>query len=244
MRFKVFAGAMMMAAASALSAQSGYTIVMKMTPATGNPVNATLKTAGDKMRLEADLAGMMPGGGRGGMDASGAYMLPNAGKLTMVMPNMVNPMGGGTGFAIIIDPATMGMTGRGAAAPAEDFTVQDMGAGESIAGHPTHRYKMTGASGGAAEVWVATDIPGLNYKTFASAFGAQFSGASANVASKLPANGFALKVVSTNNGATTTMEVTQVDKSNFEPSVFEVPAGITPMDIGGMMGRGRRGGGN
>jgi hypothetical protein len=217
----------------------GYVITMRVSGGPNAVGDVTFKTAGDKMRIEADANSMM-GGGRGGLNAEGAYMLPGMdGNIIMVLPKMTNPMGGGTGFAVSVNPAGM-MAARGAAPPpVGDVSIDDLGAGESILGHATHKYRIKPANPDeAVEVWIATDIP-LDYKKFASAFGARFTGTDARMVAKIP-NGFALKVV----GKTGTMEVTKIDKASFDDSEFQVPAGIQVMDLSGMMGGRGRGRGN
>jgi hypothetical protein len=204
----------------------------------------------------------MMGGRAGGAMAEGAYMLlQDNGKIAMILPNMANPMGGGTGFGMTMDISSItgAARGRGGMPEASDIQVDvaDLGAGEAILGHPTHKYRITTkatVNGTPSETvtdsWFATDLAGAEegFKKFSKSFGAQFSGGAAKgmqdaIASKMP-KGFPLRSITnvTQSGKTskTTMEVTQVGKATFEASDFEVPAGIQLMDMSGMMGgRGR-----
>jgi hypothetical protein len=116
------------------------------------------------------------------------------------------------------------------------MAVEDLGASETIAGHPTRKYRIKPTNPDeAVELWIATDIPGIDYKAFAGMFGARFTGTDSRMAAKIP-TGFAMRVV----GKTGGMEVTKIDKATFSDADFEVPAGINVLDLGAMMGgRGR-----
>jgi hypothetical protein len=215
----------------------GYTITMRITTGTQAPMNITFKAAGEKMRLETDMSAMM-GGGRGGAMATGAYMLPNSdGKLIMVMPNAPN-MSGGTGMAMSMDLAQMAQRMGGAPPRVAEATVEDLGPGETILGYKTHKYRIRQPDG-TVEAWIA-DLPGIDFKKFATGFGAQFSGMHPRMAEKIP-SGFALKVVISGK-ETGTMEVSKIEKTSFTNSDFEVPAGLQVMDLGAMMGGRGRGG--
>jgi hypothetical protein len=246
----------------------GYVIDMKITTEGQTPpadIGMTLKVAGDKMRVEMDLSRMMPGGGGGNEEMmNGAYMLlQENGKMAMILPNMRNPMSGGTGFGMTMDiSAIAGMAPQGGPPRANDVqvNVEDLGAGGQIAGHATRKYRITtkaNVNGNpmetVSESWFATDLSGAEegFKKFSSSFGAQFSGNSAKeiqdaMMSKMP-KGFPMRsVTEISEGSSktkATMEVTRIEKSSFEGPEFEVPTGIQLMDMSGMMGgRGRRGG--
>ena len=236
------------------------------------PANLTLKVAGDKMRVEMDMSGMMGGGrggGRGGEMTAGAFMLLQPdGKVAVILPSMPNPMGGGMGMGMLMDLTAMRAGGRGGRGgpPIEvsdiKFDVTDLGAGEPILGHATHKYRFheTYKSGSEAtphdvtsDAWFSTDLGGAEegFRKFSESFGAQFG--SGNAAkplvdarrAKMP-KGFPMKMVSTTAKAegktVTTMEVTRIGKMSFEASDFEVPAGIQVMDLGALMGGRGRGG--
>ena len=216
----------------------GYTIVMRIAAPGQQPADMTFKISGERMRLEADIGGLMGrGGGRGGAMMAGAYMLPRAdGNLIIVLPGAPN-MAGGTGMAMSMNPGAM--AARGAAPPqAGDVVVEDLGSGGTVLGHSTHKYRIKPANADPMEAWFATDVPGLDYKKFASSFGASFTGSDAKAAAKMP-TGFPLKMVGTGTNAFS-LEVTKIDKSSFADSDFEVPSGMQVMDMGAMMGgRGR-----
>ena len=215
----------------------GYTITMKIS--SGGTANVgTLKIAGDKMRLEADVGSLMGrgGGGNAGMVA-GAYMLPGAdGKMIIVAPNAPN-MSGGTGMAISMDLAAMAARMGSTPPNVADATIEDLGAGEPILGYKTHKYRVRQGDNSTVEAWIA-DLPGIDFKKFATGFGARFSGMDARMAEKIP-SGFALKVVMSGKDSGM-IEVTKVEKTSFANADFEVPAGLQVMDLSGMMGgRGR-----
>lgn len=229
------------------------------------PMGMTIKLAGDKMRFEMDMAAMMASmsGGQASDESAmmnGAYMLAQGdGRIAVVLPNFKNPMSGGTGWGMVMSGdmlanqakqsgATTGLPG--------DFTVtlNDIGPGEAILGHPTRHYKMTFESKGSSspdngvvELWMATDMNDIaaGYKKFGEAFGNSFfSGGSEKkgdaIADKMPA-GLPLRMTvsgtSTNGSEMMKMEVTKAEKSKFDDKDFEVPAGIQLMDMSGLMKR-------
>jgi hypothetical protein len=212
----------------------GYTITMRVSPGTEAPFTATFKTAGERMRLEADVSSIF--GGRGGAMMSGAYMLPkDDGKIVIVAPNVPN-MSGGTGMAMAMDLASMAGRMGGEPPKITDVTVEDLGAGEAILGYKTHKYRVRQPDN-TVEFWVA-DLPGTDFKKFVTGFGARFSGVDPRMAAKMP-SGFAMKVVVTGKDPVST-EVTRIEKTSFTDADFEVPAGMQVMDMSGMMGgRGR-----
>src|SRR5579862_3457390 len=75
----------------------GYVITMQVTSTDAQqaPQTMTFKMAGDKLGLDVPNVGGGGGGrGRGMMGGSG-YLLPQGdGKLTIVLPEMANPMTG------------------------------------------------------------------------------------------------------------------------------------------------------
>lgn len=211
----------------------GYTITMRVTSGTRAPIDLTFKAAGEKMRVDVDMSSMM--GGRGGS----GYMLPSSdGKLTMVMPSMPNPMSGGTGMAMSMDLTAMAAQMGGAPPSVSDATIEDLGAGETILGYKTRKYRIR-QTDNTVEAWIA-ELPGVDFKKFAMGFGAQFTGINPRMAEKIP-SGFAVKAVMSGKD-TGTMEVSKIEKTSFTESDFQVPAGIQVMDMSGMMrGRGRGG---
>lgn len=250
----------------------GYTIAMRVTTteAGNNPVQLTLKVAGDRVRIEMDgmMAAMGGGRGMGGMGGGemgrGAFMLlQEGGKVAMILPSMPNPMGGGTGMGISLDVSAM-TGGMGMGVPeASDVNVQveDLGAGESIQGFPTRKYRLkqtyttTGRGGGAqdvtTDVWMTTSIVGADaaLRRFSESFASQYTaGSNARgvvdaLSAKMP-QGFPMKSVATerrgNSSVVTTMEVTELSKASFAAGDFEVPPTIQLIDMSAMMGgRGR-----
>ncbi len=130
-------------------------------------------------------------------------------------------------------------------------TIEDLGAGETILGHPTHKYrvKSTSAAGGedVTELSVATDMPGADgvFKRMGESFGGQAGGGASKCVGDVMASkmmkGFPLKVVSNAGGKTSTMEATRAEKISFDGSEFEIPAGFQTMDGSMFGGRGRGG---
>jgi hypothetical protein len=251
----------------------GYQLTFKVTSDAAqstDPVLVTLKVAGDKIRVEMDIASMMGrgggggGGGMGGEMAVGAYMLVQpAGKIGIILPAL--------GMGVLADASSLGGRGRGAApaTPAGDLTVsvEDLGAGETIAGHPTHKFRThekctltTNAMGQSttakhddtSDLWMASDLGDAEqgFKKFWESFGAIGARAGcgrAQVAAALGAKmpkGMPVKIVSTQNTDTgksvSTIEATEIKKTSFDASDFEVPAGMQLMDMGGRGGRGGR----
>jgi hypothetical protein len=151
--------------------QQGTEMSWRMTSnqTNGTPVEWTVLSAGDRMRMDIDLArfasarGGGPGrGGDGGMgrgdDAignvignitAGLYVLVMAdGKMTVVMPGM--QMAVAADVASLADGNPMGgRRGRGAEVErARDVEaaiglIEDLGVGERILGHPTRRFRAT-----------------------------------------------------------------------------------------------------
>jgi hypothetical protein len=227
----------------------GYTVTYQTTGGEANaPATITMKFAADKMRFEFDIASMMGrgggGGGRGDMGPmfAGAFMLvQGAGKVAIVVPGMR------MGFAMDVGA----MAGRGGGAPvicSAQTTVDDLGAAETIAGHPTHKYRIhskTATGEDLTEAWLATDITGAEDAFFRMGESMPGGGSKCigDVIKAKSIKGFPVKFTTTANGKSTTMEATRAEKSNFDASEFEIPPGINIMDGAGMMGGGRRGGG-
>lgn len=280
----VVAGAASSAGTAAAQSLNGYTIVLGVTAdSTRPPLTLTVKAAGAKIRVEADglpMMGMGGGGGGGGM-AAGAYLLPlDSGKVAAIVPAF--------NMGIVLDLASLGGGGRGggrggrgrarggaggggggggtgepmpAVPEVTDVTtnVEDLGAGGSILGHPTRKYRIRttytvngNKQDDVSETWFATDLSGSDegFAKFYTTFGAAFGGRNSSktvadaVRAKMP-KGFPVKVVTTSNTANgpavTTIEATEITKTSFDPAEFELPAGIQLMDPAGMFG-GRRGG--
>lgn len=226
------------------------------------PMGMTLKISGDKMRMEMDMSSMLGsmGGGEATAMMSNAYMLMQAdGRTAMIFPNFQNPMSGGKGMGMIMDPemikGQLNQTMDSNAKEPSDITVKldDLGPGETILGHPTRHYKLTHQmtvdgkqESGAAEVWVATDLKDAEagFRKFGESFGKSFLGASSDKAedaifAKMP-GGFPLRIVAGTGSETVRVDVTKAEKVSIDEKEFEVPAGIQLMDLARMMGgRGR-----
>jgi hypothetical protein len=144
-------------------------------------------------------------------------------------------MSGGTGMAMALDLAGLAARMGGAPPKVTDATIDDLGAGETILGHKTHKYRVRQPDN-TVEAWIA-ELPGVEFKKFVMGFGARFSGVDPRMAEKIP-SGFAMKIVVTGKDAVT-MDVTKVEKTSFTDSDFEVPTGIQVMDMPSMGGRGR-----
>ena len=217
----------------------GFVVSMNITDDKGQTVSMTYKLAADKMRLEgADIMAAMNGRGGEGPPPQMAQMFSNAfallagGKMTVVMQSM--------NMGISMDLA--GAAGRAGVQAQAQGTVEDLGAGESIAGRATHRYRFKATNGETTEVWLATDLAGLDFKAFSQSFAMQMGG-SGNVLSKINP-GFPMRIVVAGK-TTPAMEVTKIEKASFPESTFEVPPGVQVMDGAAMMGgRGRGRGGN
>lgn len=275
----VVIGAAFAAAPATAQSLNGYTIVLGITSDGRPPVALTLKAAGAKLRVETDglqMLGMGGGGGGGGAGgmAAGLYLLPlDSGKVAAILPAM--GMGLSVDLSMVAGAGRGGRGGRGRGgargagggmAPPDvpDVTdvsanVDDLGAGESILGHPTHKYRIRSTymingekQADTSETWFATDLTGSDdgFGKFFTTFGAAFSGGNSSksvadaVRAKMP-KGFPVKIITNSNTpqgpVVTTIEASEITKTSFEPADFEVPAGIQLMDTGSLMG-GRRGG--
>jgi hypothetical protein len=254
---------------AARPAVEGYVVAMTVkmedpgAPTLSGPVNMTLKVAGERVRVEMDMSAMMGGGGDPAAMAmlAGAFMLlRDSGKVAMIMPNMQNPMSGGTGMGMIMDMSAIAGS-AGVVMPAitdMKMNVDDLGAGETVLGHPTRKYRIRQtysldgkAHEGTSEALFATDLGAAEkgFRKFNESFGGQFLGSSTAkgvneaLMAKMPA-GFPLRMTSvmqTPTGRiTVTMETSKAEKVTFDEKEFEVPANIQLMDMAGM-GRGRGG---
>jgi hypothetical protein len=222
----------------------------------------TFKMAGGKLRLEMDMSSLLgaAGGGEAAAMMSGAYMLLQSdGRMAMIVPGFQNPMTGGTGMGMIMD--TQMLKGRiGAdvtsnvdttvAAAMNKVSIEDLGAGETILGHATRRYRITETPGGgdasgteAIEVWVATDLPDAvaGFKSFGESFASSFldltSQAATDAITRKMSDGFPMRVVATSSAGKEMMrmEVSRAERVSFDDKEFEVPAGIQLMDMGAML---------
>jgi hypothetical protein len=137
-------------------------------------------------------------------------------------------------------------------------SVEDLGAGERILGHATHRYRVTGTSsvditfGGQtctqrtdteSEIWIAPDVDlqsaiSASQKFFGDQFGASAVESTDTTGQRLP-KGAPLRTLtkSTSRSAagvatTTTMKSEIVELSNgpIDPSLFVVPSDYKTMD--------------
>ena len=167
--------------------QQGTEISWRMTSSmsNGGPVEWTLLSAGDRMRIDIDLARLASARGAGpgrsgevdvmastlGGMLGGTYLLTLAdGKVAMIAPGMQ--------MAVVVDPSTLGdgnpmaemRGGRGRrAAPAQSDVdaavgaigaIEDLGVGERMLGYPTRRFRAVskganGAEEGTVEMWMA-----------------------------------------------------------------------------------------
>src|SRR5688572_5653672 len=217
-----------LAATPAAALQDGTQVTMRInSDAPGSaPLELTIKSLGDKVRVDVDLTQLMAargaggGGGDGrGADAmggmiSGAFMLLQpGGKTAMVLPGM--------NMAIVMDAASMGsgnpmagmMGGRGRGGAQIDVdsvvtSIEDLGAGERILGYATRRYRATskasdGSGDGVVEMWMA-DIGALSamLHKYCESFGGLVKGNSAGsvnraVGAKIPKGHVPLRTVIT-----------------------------------------------
>jgi hypothetical protein len=148
--------------------------------------------------------------------------------------------------------------------PPVRVAVDDLGRGEQMFGHPTHMYRIRVSSpvtlGGSCpgnnsedvttKAWFATDITdggftGVFSITPLLVGGAALPQGSDPFAGKMP-QGVPMKLVTTcdsSQDTVGTLEVTAVDPTTFEASVFAVPPSIPLVDANANGRRGRRGGG-
>ena len=245
-------------------ALDGYTVTQRITSDMPQavPLTARVKVAQGRVRVDVESAELAQLGGM--------YMLlADSGKIITVMAQM--------GMAMKMDAsvfASSGVGGMGAGVSPTisdvSFTVDDLGAGETIVGAATHKYRFRskynntsqtrGAlkGDGTIDVWIAPQLGGLSdgLQKFADTFGTVFSGMagggskalSAEIRAKMP-KGYTMKAViklaetdvsGKTENTTTTVEVTEHAKASFEATAFDVPANIQVMDMNSML-RGRGG---
>ena len=226
----------------------GYAITVQITNSAGRgrDMGMTFKFAGDRFRLDPDPATMGGDNPQAAQMMVGVYMLVQpGGKVAIVMP--------AAGMGMSMNPSDM--AGRGGPPPkCEKPTIEDLGAGEQVLGHATHRYRtkeMIPARGTipageeVTEILAATDLPGADglFRRFGETFGAQMGDSGCPGVMETFPKGFPMRTVSTKPGAngpvTERMEVTKIEKKDFSASDFEIPAGIRMMEGNPFGGRGR-----
>jgi hypothetical protein len=269
------------AASPAVQRVDGYQITMKVTmdmpadaaagmPAGPMQMDVVIKSAGERVRMEMDMAKMMAGRGGGDQMAGAAAMLGGVyvlvqpdGKMITVMPSMGMAMvGGGGGMG-----AMGGMIKTSLDTLPGWLKVTDLGAGERILGYATRKFRVetkytttttvmgtatTDSIDGTSDVWVTSDPAEAlaAIRKYSQTMGASVLGGTKDIfeasMKKLPANAVALRTVATSTtdkGKTSvTLEVAEIKKATFEATEFEVPAGMQVMDMGAMMGGRGRGG--
>ncbi|HKS06531.1 MAG TPA: hypothetical protein VJR92_09490 [Gemmatimonadaceae bacterium] len=243
------------AASPAVQRVDGYQITMKMTmempinaAAAGMPagpiqMDVVIKSAGDRIRMEMDMAKMMAGRGGGDQMAGAAAMMGGMyilvqpdNKMVTVMPSM--------GMAMVADPGALFGGGGGAMGGMIKMTVDtlpgwlkvtDLGAGERILGFATRKfrvetkYKMTVSVMGTAttetiesttETWVTSD-PSEAFaalRKYSQTMAPQMMGGAKDIVEismkKLPPNAVALRFVS--------MWTTEKGKSSVTMEVAEI----------------------
>lgn len=228
----------LIAASPAIERVDGYQITMKVTmevpgaaqagmPAGPTQMDVVIKSAGDRIRMEMDMAKLMSG--RGGDAANqaaaasammgGMYILVQPdGKMMTVMPSM--------GMAMVADPSAM-LGGGGGMGGMMSMTldtlpgwlkVTDLGAGERILGFATRKYRVetrvkttvsvmgTTTSDSAEstyDIWVTSDASDAlaAIRKYSQTMGSSVMGGSKDVfdawMKKLPANAVGLRTIGT-----------------------------------------------
>lgn len=246
-----------MAATASAQGTTGWSYATRITIDSGTgkaPLVMTTRhqISGDKIRTEFTTSAGMPG-------AEGSYMIYNGADttMTMVMPGqhmaMITPL----------DLASA-MRMQRMAIKSTNSDVTDLGPGEAILGHATHRYRVAAAGtieftiagqtcaqkfDGTSEIWLAPDVD------VESAMAAQLKGMSAmaplemvnemygSARSRLP-KGSSLRTVATTRHfdaagnptpVTTTMELTELSHGALPDSAFSIPAGYTTENMREMM---------
>jgi hypothetical protein len=192
--------------------------------------------------------------------ASGMYMLMDATDSTMttVMPAM--------NTAMVMNPRGMFATGlptpRWTVKALKKSEVADLGAGERLLGHDTHRFRVTQLAtmtlsmlgqtcdkemNVVSELWTATDIDGDAFeKSMASMTEGLVGSPAVNELKSMTRNypkGFALRVIAKQvepaedgkpGTIATTMETTEIAHAPIDEAAFKVPDGYHTMDMRGM----------
>jgi hypothetical protein len=237
----------------------GWTFTTNMTidSAPGHRSSMAMRTqaTADKVRMEfVQIAG---GGDIG--QAEGMYMVlsPRDSTMLMVMPQQHMATITGTGLLGMVKPATAAFKHH---VTRKSFV--DLGPGERLLGHATHRYRVTTtetsditiggqtctqASDNDTEVWIAPDVdmqPAV--QAVASQYGmAGIGGAGIDTTGNGPSlpKGTALRTVMTltrqHAGAPMTMtmkfEIVELSHGPIDNALFSVPADYKTMDTRAMM---------
>jgi hypothetical protein len=241
------------AASPAVQRVDGYQITMKMTvempadaaagmPAGPMQMDVVIKSAGDRIRMEMDMAKMMASRGGGDQMAGAAAMMGGIyvlvqpdNKMITVMPAM--------GMAMVADPGAMfgGGGGMGGMIKTSVDTlpgwlkVTDLGAGERILGYATRKFRVetkykttvtvmgtttTESTEGTSDIWVTSDPSDAlaAIRKYSQTMGASVMGGAKDIfeaqMKMLPANAVALRTVTTGT--------TDKGKMSFSMEVAEI----------------------
>lgn len=245
---------------AAAQGNTGWTFAMRFTidsGAGGTPVVMSMRqqVAGSRLRMETSALGMPE-------EASGMYMIfSNADtSMTTVMPGqraaMIMPMNG--------MPGMPNFRAQRMSVHATNSDLTDLGPGEAILGHATHRYRI--ASSGAmeltimgqtctqkfdhvSELWIAPDVDMdaarqaiLNSMSSIGPMELEMQ-MYGSARSQLP-KGTALRTVATTKSydvagnarpVTTTMEYTELSHGAIPDSAFAIPAGFQTTNMRELM---------
>jgi hypothetical protein len=211
-----------------------------------------------QLRMDMDMSGIPAARGV----AEGMYVLMNESDSTMatVMPAQKLAMIMNMKMALMTRMIPKFSVKDGARS-----VVKDLGAGERLIGHPTHRYLVTQAAtlvvtlsgqtcersmDSVSELWVATDLDASPVQDSVLSRVAGISGAGGGMLEQLSAlrkdypKGTPLRTVvkSTSPGAdgtavtvTVTSETTEATHGPVDPAVFALPTGYTTMDTRPML---------
>jgi Domain of unknown function (DUF4412) len=195
------------------------------------------------------------------------YMLLDANGRKFTMVNTVEKK------AVVMDPSGIGdaLGGLGKTGLVKmditDYTVnvEDLGAGDRILGHPTHRYRISRSysakvkiafisrssrNQSVSEVSLTPDfINDPAFQLFAEHFANRLQGSGSSMQQMIEANrkvpkGFPMRSVETATStddkghastSTTTSEVTELVRANLDAADFQVPPGYEVADLGATM---------
>jgi len=254
---------LLIAPSAILSAQNrvdGWTYTMNITTDSGAGHRSSMamrhQVTANRYRMEVvQVSGLADANG-----AEGMYNILNDADTTMTMVMPAQRMATVTSLAGLPDIGKMRLTMK------EHVTsrnVADLGAGETILGHPTHRYRITTAGtvditimgqsctqrlDGTSDVWIAPDVdlaaPMLAaLKHFNGAGGVLLDDQSESTL-KMPFKGAALRTISRKTRVdesgktltvTTTTEYVELEHRQLDASLFAVPSDYHTMDMRAMM---------
>jgi hypothetical protein len=244
-------------AAPAAGTQAGWAYTVKMTVDSGGatkPISIGMRqyVTEKNMRMDFDMtgiAGMPPA-----MGAGGAYMIFNNADTTMttVMSDSHTAMIMGADYlAAVRDEAQSDAKPKSA--------IADLGAGETILGHKTHKYRLTTTTKDSAipaachemesviDMWIAPDI---DFDAIQKEVGDRFGSVGglgdmmteAGVAQAQVPKGAPLRmIVKSHDPAlptkvlTISMQFSDLTHGPIADSLFTVPAGFQKMDMRSMM---------